>query len=246
MDLERYSRQTVYDKLGEAGQEKLFAARVVVIGVGALGTAIANSLCRAGVGFIRLVDRDHVDISNLHRQILYDEEDARQAVPKAVAACYRLAKVNSGTVLEPVVVEVDSSNIDGLCADVDLVLDGSDNMQARHVINEACVRMRIPWIYGGALRGGGATMNIIPGETPCFRCLFPNLTAPGDHATCVTAGVLNMITGIVGCIQSAEAVKLLTGSPDLRKSLMMLDIWHNSTEYVEVGRNPDCPVCAHI
>ncbi|MDR1960996.1 MAG: ThiF family adenylyltransferase [Gracilibacteraceae bacterium] len=243
MRSDRYSRQSIFAGLGAEGQSKLSRARVAVIGLGALGTVIANNLCRAGIGFLRLVDRDYVEISNLQRQMLFTEEDAKEELPKAVAAGRHLAAVNSETVVEPLVADVNSGSVMALLSDVDLVLDGTDNFETRYLINEACHKLSLPWIYGGALAAEGGTMNILP-EGPCFRCLSPEVPAPGSYQTCGTAGVLNMITGAVASLESAEAVKILTGSPAVSRAYFSLDIWRNTARYVEIARDPDCPVCA--
>jgi adenylyltransferase/sulfurtransferase len=243
MDLNRYSRQIAYEKIGAVGQEKLLASRVAVIGVGALGTQIANNLCRSGVGYIRLIDRDYVELSNLQRQVLFDEEDVLHQTPKAAAACEHLKKINSEITLEPVVADVNSSNIEQFCSGVDLVLDGSDNMELRYLINEQCIKSGVPWIYGGALMAGGASMNILPGKSPCFRCIFPDSPPPGSYPTCSTAGVLNMVTALVASIESVEAIKILLDSPDIRKTLLIVDLWQNVTDYLEVESDPLCPVC---
>jgi len=245
VNLQRYSRQTVFSEIGIAGQKKLLHSRVVVIGVGATGTVIANNLCRAGVGFIRLVDRDYVELSNLQRQVLYTEEDARQQTPKAVAACEHLKKANSEIELEPVTADVNSSNIEALISDVDLVLDGSDNLEIRYLINEACFKENKPWIYSGAIVGAGMTMNIIPGETPCLRCLFPHSLPSGTGPTCSTVGVLNGITGIIASIASTEALKILIDSRNVRQSLLTVDIWNNQFDEITIEQKQDCPVCGN-
>jgi len=240
---ERYSRQIVFKEIGEEGQEKLKHSKVVVIGMGALGTVIANNLCRAGVGYLRLVDRDYVEISNLQRQAIYNEQDVQDNLPKAVAAVRYLQKVNSEITLEPVVSDVNSGNIEKFIEGMDLVLDGTDNLETRFLINDACQKHKIPWIYGGALTAAGMTMNIIPGETPCMRCIFPGLPEPGSSPTCSSAGVLAMITGIIGCLESTEALKILVGSPKVSKELCIADIWNNSFQYMEVLKSPECPTC---
>jgi len=241
--MNRYSRQTVFEKIGAQGQERLFAARVVIIGVGALGTVAANNLCRAGVGRLRLVDRDCVELSNLQRQVLFDEEDAAARLPKAQAACNHLARINSQTKLEPVVVHVDSSNIKGIVKDADVVLDGSDNMELRHLVNEACHKLKVPWVYGGVLGAAGNCMTILPDDGPCFRCLVPEIPAAGSYPTCATAGVLNMASGIIASMESAEAVKIITGSAEVNRGIFVLDVWNNTAEYLNLAANPNCPVC---
>ena len=241
--LDRYSRQMIFEKIGVGGQERLSAARVVVLGMGALGTVIADNLCRAGVGHLRLVDRDCVELSNLQRQVLFDEEDAAAGLPKAQAACGHLAKVNSRTRLEPVVAHVDSSNIADVLEGADLVLDGSDNMELRLLVNEACHKLRIPWVYGGALGASGNCMTILPGKGPCFRCLVPKAPAAGSYPTCATAGVLNMASSIIASLESMEAVKIITGSADTIRGVFVLDAWNNTAEYLSLSASPDCPVC---
>jgi adenylyltransferase/sulfurtransferase len=242
MNLERYSRQVIFDEIGEEGQKKLLSSRVAVAGLGALGTVIANNLCRAGVGFLRVIDRDYVELNNLQRQTLYTESDAADQLPKAVAAFERLSKVNSEIDIVPVIADINSTNIEELISDVDLVMDGSDNFEIRFLINEACHKRGIPWVYGGALSSMGATMNILPGG-PCFRCVSPTTPAPGSYPTCGTTGVLNMITGVVASLESAEAIKILTGSPRVSKKYLSIDIWKNSFDYIGIAKNPDCPVC---
>jgi adenylyltransferase/sulfurtransferase len=243
MDLSRYSRQVVYEGLGRAGQEKLLASRVAVAGVGALGTVIAERLCRAGLGFIRLIDRDTVDLSNLQRQTLFDEEDVKRQSPKAAAARKHLRKINSQVRIEAAAADINSANIDDLLGGMDLILDGSDNMELRQLINEYSVKTGIPWIYGAAIRASGASMNIIPGRTPCLRCLYTETPPPGSFPTCASAGVLNMITGLIANIQAAEALKILTASLALREGLFLADLRQNSMELIPVERNPRCPVC---
>ncbi|HVJ48787.1 ThiF family adenylyltransferase [Desulfitobacterium sp.] len=244
MDIaERYSRQVLFSGIGKEGQKRLAEARVAVIGVGALGTVIANNLCRAGVGLLRLIDRDFVEISNLQRQTLFTEADVSEHIPKAVAAVEHLKKINSEITLEPVVKDVNPSNVEQLIGDVDLVLDGTDNFEIRLLINDACVKLGIPWIYGGAIGSYGITMNIIPGETPCLRCLLKEIPAPGTQPTCSTAGVLNMITGIIGNYETVEAVKFLVKSPDLRKDVLFVDIWDNVSEFMTIPKNKDCKAC---
>ncbi len=245
MNPQRYSRQTTFKHFGEEGQEKLLSSRITIIGLGALGTVIANNLCRSGVGFLRLIDRDYVEISNLQRQTLFNEQDAAAQIPKAIASYNHLSKVNSEIILEPVVADVNSSNIEDFVKDVDLVLDGSDNAEVRYLINEACHKYKIPWIYGGAIGASGMTMNILQTEGPCYRCIMPQGPTPGSYPTCSTAGVLNMATGIIASLESSEAVKILVGSPQVRRSLFCLDIWNNAADYVDVSKNPNCPTCAH-
>ena len=243
---DRYSRQIVFYGIGEEGQLKLSRSRVAIIGLGALGSVAANNLCRAGIGFIRLIDRDNVELTNLQRQTLYNEQDASSPIPKAEAALKHLTKVNSEITLAHVVTEVNAANIEALINDVDLVLDCTDNIETRYVINEACVKLRKPWIYAGVLASEGLTMNIIPGETACFRCLFQNPPPPGSYSTTATVGILNSITGVIASIESAEALKIMLGSPDVRKTLFRIDVWNSSSNYLKVEKNPRCPVCGNL
>lgn len=242
MDL-RYSRQMVFENIGEDGQKKLINSTIAIIGLGALGTVSANNLARAGVGNIRLIDRDYVELSNLQRQTLYDEDDIKNEKPKAAAAYDHLIKVNSTINLEPAIVDVNSTNIERLIKGCDLVLDCTDNFKIRFLLNEACDQYRIPWIYCGALGSSCMTMNIIPGKTPCFQCLAGNTDTADVRQTCSTVGVLNMVTNIAASVQSAEAVKILLDSEDIRKTLFFMDIWSNSAEFLDIQANPLCPVC---
>jgi adenylyltransferase/sulfurtransferase len=239
----RYSRQVIYENIGEEGQQRLLDATVAIIGMGALGTVSANNLCRAGVGRLKLIDRDYVELSNLQRQTLYNEDDVREEKPKAMAAFDHLSRVNSSIRLEPVIADVSPSNIEEIISGCDLVLDCTDNFEVRRLINEACDRMRIPWIYCGAIGSTCMTMNIIPGETPCFLCFSGESSARESGQTCSTVGVLNMATGIASSMQTAEAVKLLTGSPDLRRNLFFMDVWENIAQFIDVKKDPECPVC---
>ncbi len=242
MDL-RYSRQIIFNEIGEAGQKKLLESTVGIIGLGALGTVSANNLARSGVGNLRLIDRDYVELSNLQRQALYDEDDVQNEKPKAVATCEHLTKINSTIKLEPIIADVNAANIERLIAGCDLILDCTDNIEIRLLINEACDHARIPWIYCGALGSAFMTMNIIPRETPCFLCLSDGEGSSGNEQTCATAGVLNMATGAAASVQSAEAVKILLGSNDVRETLFFMDIWSNSAEYLDIRVNPECTVC---
>lgn len=239
----RYRRQTVYAPIGPEGQRRLSHGRVAIIGVGALGTAIANSLARAGAGFIRLIDGDRVETSNLQRQMLFDEADAARHRYKAEAAALHLHAINSSIVLEPVVTRADEASIAALIDDVDVVLDGADNFEIRYVANDACRRRGLPWIYGGVLADSGITLNVLPDGGPCLRCLLPEPPKPGSFSTPERAGVLNQITAIIGSIEALEAVKLLVGSPDVRRTLLSIDLWSSSFRQIEVARDPDCPVC---
>ena len=240
---DRYSRQILFREIGEEGQRAITQGRVAVMGMGALGTVIANSLARAGVGYLRLIDRDYVEMSNLQRQILYDEDDAAQCLPKAVAAARHLKKVNSTIAIEPIVADINPASVVSLIRDVDIILDGTDNLETRLMLNDACDQNGIPWIYGAAVASFGTTMNIIPGKTPCLRCLHKNVPPPGTLDTCSSAGVLGMITGIVGCLESAETLKFLVGSEAINRGMRLVDVWHCATETIEILKDPECPTC---
>lgn len=238
----RYQRQIAFKGIGEAGQVSLGRARATIIGVGALGTAIANSLARAGFGFLRLVDSDRIEESNLQRQMLFDEADAQAGSFKADTASAHLSRINSDMVLEPLIMRVTELNIDSVIRDVDVVLDGSDNFDIRYIINDACVRLGVPWIYGGVLADAGVTMNILPGG-PCFRCLMPEKPETDAFATPETAGVLNQITGIIGSIEAVEAMKIIIGSEHVRRSLLSVSLWDATFQTIDITSNPTCPVC---
>lgn len=247
--LDRYSRQMRFPGMGKAGQQKLLASRVTLCGCGALGTVLANTLVRAGVGFIRVVDRDFVEPSNLQRQVLFDEADVANNMPKAEAAAIKMRQINSSVVVEPVVADIDRTNIEDLCAGADLILDGSDNFEVRYLINDVAVKLGKPWVYGGAVGSQGMTMTIIPGETPCLRCVFEAVPNPGDVGTCETAGVLAPTVSIVGSYQAAEALKILSGNAaTINRELLVLDVWENTNRRVKVaplmGRKGQCPCCA--
>jgi len=244
---ERYSRQIRFAPIGEAGQQRLQTSRVLVVGLGALGSVAADQIIRAGVGFVRLVDRDFVELSNLQRQSLFDEEDIRSNLPKAAAAEAKLRRVNSSVQIEARVDDVNPANIEDYIADVDLVLDALDNFETRFVINDACAKHRKPWIYTAAVGSYGLVMPILPGTTPCLRCLLGNLPAPGTSATCETAGVIAPITHVIASIQVAEALKFLTGNLDAADiRLISYDIWSHRFQRIDVGDEAmaTCLVCS--
>lgn len=247
--LDRYSRQMRVPGIGKAGQLKIMNSRVTLCGVGALGSVLANTLVRAGVGFVRVVDRDFVEPSNLQRQVLFDESDVTGNLPKAEAAAAKLRAINSTVTVESVVADINRSNIEDLCAGADLILDGTDNFEVRYLINDVAIKHNKPWIYGGAVGTEGMTMTIIPGETPCLRCVFEASPGPGEVGTCETAGVLGPIVSIVASFQAAEALKILAGKTDaINRELFCLNIWENTTRRVKVaplkGRKGKCPCCA--
>lgn len=242
---ERYSRQILFREIGKAGQEKLLNSRVLLVGCGALGASHAEMLARAGIGDLRIVDRDFVEFTNLQRQTLYSEQDALERLPKAVAARNRIAAINSEIKVEALIADVNYSNIESLLANRDLVIDGTDNFQVRYLVNDACVKLGIPWIYGAAVSSYGATMTIIPGETPCLRCIFEEMPGAGSSPTCDTAGVIMPIISTVSAVQVAEALKILTGQTQyLHRSLMQIDIWQNDWRKIKLaGPVPECKAC---
>ncbi|MDH3493036.1 MAG: ThiF family adenylyltransferase [Acidobacteriota bacterium] len=242
---ERYSRQILFPGIGKDGQQKLADGRVLILGCGALGAAHAESMVRAGTGFVRLVDRDFVEYSNLQRQSLYTEEDAHDRTPKAIAARNRLTQINSAIEIDAIVADVNQTNIEEFVADVDLVLDGTDNFQIRYLLNDASVKTGKPWVYGAAVSSYGTTMTIIPGETPCLRCIFEEIPAAGSAPTCDTAGVIQPIISAVSSVQVTEAFKILTGKTDeLHRSLLQIDIWRSDWRKIKASKpNIDCPCC---
>jgi adenylyltransferase/sulfurtransferase len=242
--MSRYAKQVLFTGIGKEGQERLGQARATIIGLGALGSTLANHLVRAGVGFVRLVDRDFVELDNLQRQVLYDEEDVRGNLPKAAAAAAKLARINSEVRLDPRVCDVNYSNVEDLARDVDVVLDGTDNFETRFLLNDACVKLGRPWVYGGVVGSYGMVMGVLPGEGPCFACLLGELPPPGSSPTCDTAGVLNTAVGVIASLEANEALKMLAGRRDaLAGGLQTLDVWRNTSQFLRVARSPSCPVC---
>lgn len=245
--MNRYSRQILFDGIGKEGQEKLLSSRVLLVGCGALGASHAEMLTRAGVGFIKIVDRDFVEFSNLQRQTLYSESDAINRLPKAIAAKNRLSNINSEIEIQAVVADVNNSNVESLVKDVDLILDGTDNFQVRYLVNDACVKLNKNWIYGAAVSSYGTTMTIIPNKTPCLRCIFEEIPSAGSSQTCDTAGVIQPIIATISAVQVSEALKILVGKTDkLHKSLMQFDVWENDWRKIKLGKpNKDCQTCGN-
>ncbi len=242
--MERYSRQTILAQIGSRGQARISAARVAIVGLGATGGFMADLLARAGVGHIRLIDRDIVEISNLQRQVLYDERGS--GMPKAEAAAERLTAVNSGIDLEPVVREVNPGTIGGLLGDAGIIMDGTDNIRTRFLINDFAVRNGIPWIYSGVVGTGGMEMAVIPGETACIRCLMPEEPAAGALPTCDVAGVLNTVPAVIGSIAVTEAIQVITDrwkSDEGTGRLHIFDAWEHSLETIKVPRDGGCTCC---
>ena len=241
---ERYSRQILFRGVGAEGQKRLAAARVVVVGCGATGSAVASLLARAGVGTIRIVDRDYVEPSNLQRQTLFDESDARESLPKAVAAAKRIAAFNSQIVVEPQVADLTPANADLLLAGAELILDGTDNFETRYLMNDYAVKHGMPWIYAAAVGSYGITLNVLPGATACLACMFPE-SPQGTFETCETAGILNPAVNLVASIEAAEALKILVGAREqVRRTLLSYDVWTNERAEIQAGKpHAGCRVC---
>jgi adenylyltransferase/sulfurtransferase len=241
---ERYSRQILFAGIGEAGQRRLAQARAVIVGCGATGSALAALLARAGVGTLRIIDRDYVEASNLQRQSLFDEADAAASLPKAIAAARKLASFNSEIAIEPEVADLTPENIERLLSGTQLLLDGTDNFETRYLLNDFAVQRGLPWIYCAAVGSYGLTMNILPGETACLACLFPE-PPQGALETCETAGVLGPAVTLVAAAAAAEALKLLAGArAQMRRSLLSWDCWSNQTSALQAGGpRPECRAC---
>jgi len=247
MNLERYSRQLLYPNIGVEGQQRLRAGKVVLIGCGALGTHIANALVRAGIGRLVIADRDAVELNNLHRLVLLDEDDVRLALPKAEAARRKLQTINSEVQVEAVVTDVHAGNIERLIAGSDLILDGTDNFETRYLINDAAIKHDIPWVYGACIASQGLVMPILPGDTPCLRCVFETMPPPGASPTCDTAGIISPVVQVVSALQVTEAIKILSGHREaVVRRLLSVEVWENAFRAFDVqsDRNSvDCPAC---
>ncbi|MDR3316233.1 MAG: ThiF family adenylyltransferase [Coriobacteriales bacterium] len=263
--MNRFARQIALAEVGVAGQRRLAESRVAIIGTGSLGTVSAELLARAGVGFLRLVDRDYVSLDNLPRSALFNEDDALQSKPKALAAADHLAEFISDAVIDPRVIDVNAATIEGLIADVDLVIDGTDNFEARYLLNDACHKLRKPWIHGAVLGTSGALMTIQP-SGPCLRCFAPSPPPPGSYPTCASSGVIGAATALVATYQAIEALKLLLAleesgalSPGttsgngahncnespapLSTQYFSLDVWSHETDGVLIAQDPGCKTC---
>lgn len=243
---QRYSRQILFNGIGHEGQQKLLRSQVLIVGCGALGTAQAEALARAGVGKLKIVDRDYVEASNLQRQTMFTELDARERLPKAIAAQRHLSEINSSIQVESIVADVNNSNIERLVQGCDVVVDGTDNFVTRFLINDACVKHKVSWIYGGAVGSAGVSMTIRPHQSACLRCIFPELPPPASAPTCDTAGVIMPIINVVAAIQVSETLKLLTGHfTDLHQKLIHIDVWQNEWRTIQPGSpSSDCQTCA--
>jgi adenylyltransferase/sulfurtransferase len=242
--LDRYARQVLFPGIGREGQERLAASSVVVIGCGALGSSVAMALSRAGVGRLRLVDRDFIEMHNLQRQILYTEEDVRQQIPKAVAAERHLRLGNSSIQIEGIVADVTNRNVEELVKGTQVIVDALDNVETRYLLNDVSLKHRLPWVYGGAVASMGMVMTFVPGRTPCLRCLYPELPEVGLAVTCDTAGIVNAAPMVVGALESVAVIKLLVGDRELTPAIH-LDVWSGSFRRLATvaAPAPGCPAC---
>lgn len=240
----RYVRQERFAPLGESGQARLRSSSVAIVGCGALGSMIAERLGRAGVGRLRLIDRDWVELSNLQRQTLYDQNDASESIPKAVAASQHLSAINSDVTTEPLVADVTYENVRSLLSGCDLIVDGTDNFPTRFLINDYAVESNTPWVHGGCLGASGQVLSIVPGRTACLRCLMPEPPPASSVQTCDSAGVLGPAVGLIACWQSAEALKILSGNLDeVCDGLIFLDSWRTQMRVIKLPRDANCPCC---
>ena len=238
----RYSRQERFAPLGEQGQARIRASRVAMVGCGALGTVQAEILTRAGVGSLRIIDRDLVEMSNLQRQFLFSEADAIEGAPKAIAAARRLAQINSEVVLEPFVADLSPSNIADLLENIDLILDATDNFETRYLINDYSVRESVPWVYGAAVGSYGLKLAMIPNRTACFKCVYPD-PPQGAQPTCETAGVLGSVTATIAALQTADAIQILAGGTNPSR-LTTVDVWTGKIRQIAApARDPRCQCC---
>jgi adenylyltransferase/sulfurtransferase len=245
--LDRYVRQMRYAPLGEEGQRRLAQSRALICGCGALGSTAANLLVRAGVGTVRIVDRDFVELSNLQRQSLFDEQDAREGLPKAVAAAEKLRRINASVIVEPIVADINHANIEQFCDGAGVIVDGTDNFETRFLLNDVAVCRGLPWVYGGCVGAEGRTMTIVPGQTPCLRCLQPDCPPPGSTPTCESTGILGPIVGAIASLEAIEAIKILSGrTAAISRSLTVVDLWQCRIRHIDLAalrEQIDCPAC---
>lgn len=241
---ERYSRQVLFRGIGREGQRKLAAGRVAVVGCGATGSALSSLLARAGVGFIRIIDRDYVEPSNLQRQVLFDEADAAESLPKAIAASRKIQAFNSDIHVEAHVADLTPENVDDLLEDVHIVLDGTDNFETRYLLNDYSISKNVPWIYTASVGSYGVTLNVLPSETACLACIFPE-SPTGLVETCDTSGILNSAVNAAASIAATEAMKFLCGARDkMRRTLLSFDVWENDRAEISTGKpRPGCRTC---
>jgi len=241
---ERYSRQILFPPIGAEGQKQLAAARVALVGCGATGSALASLLARAGVGYLRIIDRDYVEPSNLQRQVLFDESDAAESLPKAIAAARKIKSFNSDVTVEPHAADLTPQNLEELLAGVDVLLDGTDNFETRYLMNDFAVSQATPWVYSAAVASYGVTMTVLPGETACLACVFPDVPR-GTFETCDTSGILNSTVIFVASIACTETLKLLVNARDnLRRTLLSYDVWTNAFAEISTAKpRPGCRAC---
>ena len=247
LPLDRYVRQMRYPPIGESGQRSLLASRVLICGCGALGSVLANTLARAGVGHLRIVDRDFLEMNNLQRQVLYDEEDVAAGIPKAIAAEAKLRRINSQIEVEAIVADLDHTRIVSLLNGVDMIVDGTDNFETRFLLNDAAIKLGVPWVYGGCIGAEGQTMTILPGETPCLRCLMSEAPPPGTTPTCDVAGILGPIVNVIASWEACEAIKILSGHREaVSRTLTVFELWDNRIRQIGLDSlkdSADCPAC---
>ena len=241
---DRYARQIRLPEIGSAGQKRISNGSVLLVGCGALGSTLANNLVRAGVGHVRIVDRDVLELNNLQRQVLFDEDDVANGIPKAEAAARKLSRINSDVTVDAHVEDMTPRNIERLMSGVSLVLDGTDNFESRYVMNDACIKHNTPWVYGGVIGMTGMTMNVFPGSGPCLRCVFPSAPPAGSMPTCETAGILNTVPAVVASLQATEALKIFAGDEPSRQ-MVYIDLWKQSFRQMTVSRDEECPSCVH-
>jgi len=241
---DRYSRQVLFRGIGAEGQRRLASSQLAIVGCGATGSALASLLARAGIGTIRLIDRDYVEPSNLQRQSLFDEADAAESLPKAIAGARKIKAFNSQVVVEPHVADLTPTNIDSLLSGLQLILDGTDNFETRYLINDFAVKHSLPWIYTAAVGSYGVTLNVLPGRTACLACIFPD-PSEGTFETCETAGILNSTVNLAASIAATEAIKFLVGAEDrLRRTLLSFDVWSNERAEIAADKpRPGCRAC---
>ncbi len=251
-ELDRYHRQILFSGINVAGQRRICQGRVLICGAGALGSVAADLLVRAGVGLVRLADRDYVEWHNLQRQVLYDEQDVQQGLPKAIAAQRKLQRINSQVEVDARVVDVNHRNIRSLAADVDMIVDGTDNFETRFLLNDFALHSGTPWVYGGCIGAEGQTMTILPGETPCLRCLMSDTPPPGTTPTCDTAGILGPIVNVIASMEACETLKILSGNREaVSRTLNVIDLWDNRLRQIGLqalyqapdGQTGPCPAC---
>lgn len=249
-DTERYSRQIIYQRIGMPGQERLKKSCVLIVGCGGLGSGAAQILARAGIGCLRLVDRDYLELKDLQHQLLFDENDIREGLPKAIAAKRKLKKINASIKIEAHVEDVNRHTVEKLVENADLVMDGADNFGTRYLLNEVCVKNKIPWIYGDCSAGTGKTMNIIPGETPCFQCVFKPNEKAGRLPASEDVGIFGPVVNAIASLQCAEALKILSGNTNsINRTMRMLDLWENQYQEIDIHKaneQKNCPVCDYL